>query len=60
MKATDQRSQHMTVIRVIVIARPIQIGGHQADRIKTVLLTQGFAELDTGNLGDCVALVSGL
>jgi hypothetical protein len=39
---------------VVVVARAIEVGGHQADRIKAVLLAQGFAELDAGDLGDGV------
>jgi hypothetical protein len=45
MKAADQGWQHKAVFRVVVIARPIQVGGHQADRIEAVLLAQRFAEL---------------
>ena len=33
----DQRWQHMTVIRVVVVAWSIKIGWHQADRIKAML-----------------------
>ena len=45
---------------MIVIAWPIEVGGHQADRIKAMLLAQSFAELDAGNLGDRIPLIRGL
>jgi len=46
MKATDQRREHVAVFGVIVVARSIEIGGHQADRIKAVLeLKARFAQV---------------
>ena len=38
METANQRGQHMAIVRVIVVARPIEVGGHQADRIKGMLL----------------------
>jgi hypothetical protein len=40
----------MAVGGMIVIARSIEVGGHEADRIKAVLDAQRFAELDPGEL----------
>ncbi len=60
MEAAVQRRQHVAVGGVVVIARPIEIGGHQTDRIKAVLDAQRFRQLDPGNLGDRVPLVGGL
>ena len=57
MKTTDQRRQHMAVGEMIVISRPIEIGRHQADRIKAILLAQGLTEFDAGNFGNRVPLI---
>ena len=46
---TDQRRQNMAICQVIVITGPIEIGGHQTNRIKAMLLSQGF-ELDASDL----------
>ena len=40
MEAADQRRQHVAIGGVVVVARPMEIGGHQADRIKAVLDAQ--------------------
>ena len=50
----------MAVGGVVVVARAVEVGGHQADGIKAVLLAQGAAELDAGDLGGGVPLVGGL
>ena len=60
MEAADEGGQHMAAGGVIVVARPVEIGGHQADGIKAVLAPQGFRELDAGNFGDGVPLVGWL
>ena len=60
MEAADQGRQHMAVFGVVIVARPIQVGGHEADRIEAVLLTQCFAELQARDLGERVPLVRGL
>ena len=60
MEAADERGQHMAVSGVIVVAGPVEIGGHQADGIKAVLTAQGFRELDAGDFGDGVPLIGGL
>jgi len=60
MEAADQGREHMAVFAAVVIARPIQVGGHEADRIKAVLLAQRFAELQARDLGDRIPLIRGL
>ena len=53
VEAADQGREHMAVFRVVVVARPIQVGGQllrrrlrlQADRIEAVLFAQRFAKL---------------
>jgi hypothetical protein len=60
MEAADQGSHHMAVRGVVVITGPIEIGGHQADRIKAVLPAQRLTQLDASDLGDRIPLISGL
>jgi hypothetical protein len=50
----------MAVGGVVIVARPVQIGGHQADGIKAMLLPQRCAKLDAGDLGDRIPLIRGL
>jgi hypothetical protein len=60
MEAADQRRQHVAVGGVLVVARPVEVGGHQADRIKAVLAPQRLTQLDAGDLGDRIPLIRGL
>ena len=60
VEAADQRRQHVTVGGVVVVARPIEIGGHQADGVESVLPAQRLAQLEAGDLGDRIPLVGGL
>ena len=45
---------------MVVITRPLEIGGHQADRSKAVLNAQHLTQLDPGDLGDRIPLIGGL
>ena len=45
---------------LVVVARAVEVGGHQADGIEAVLLAQGAAELDAGDLGGGIPLIGGL
>ena len=60
VKAADQGRQDMAVGGVVVVARAIEIGGHKANSIKTVLKAQGLAKLDAGDLGDRIPRITGL
>lgn len=60
VETTDQGWQHVAVGGVVVVARAIQVGGHQADGIKAVLPAQRLTQLDAGDLGDRVPLIGGL
>ena len=40
----------MAAARGVVVARPLEVGGHQDDGIKAVQLALCFAELYSGNL----------
>ena len=50
----------MAVLQVVVVARPIQVGGHHAGVARAVLRIKAFAQLDAGNLGQGVRLVGWL
>ncbi len=60
VEAADQCWQYVAVGGVVVVARPIEIGGHQADGIKAVLPPQCLTQLDAGDLGDRIPLIGGL
>ena len=47
----------MTVRRMIVVIRSIQIGRHDRNIIRTVLMVQKLTVLKPGNLGKCIGLI---
>ncbi len=51
---------HEAVGVVVVVAKAIQIGGHQADRIEALLAAQGLAQLYASDLGECKSVIYGL
>ena len=59
VEAADHR-RHMAVGGVVVVARPKEDGGNQADGIKAVLPAQNLTEFNAADLGDHVPLVGGL
>src|SRR5215471_20911172 len=48
------------MLGMIVVARSIEIGWHDGDEIRTVLLTKRLYQLDTGDLGHRVPLIGRL
>ena len=50
----------MDIGGMVVITRTIEVGWHEADGIKTMLLAQSLTQLNPGNLGNGVSLVDGL
>ncbi|MDT4839327.1 hypothetical protein FQZ97_731150 [compost metagenome] len=63
VKPADQRWDDVAVFRVVVVARAIEVGGHDAAVVHAVagakLAVVAFAELDAGDLGHGVGLVGG-
>ena len=57
MHLSDERWQHMGVLQVKVVPRPINIGRHCANEIRSVLSRVRLAKFDPGDLGDRVWLV---
>src|SRR5690554_153002 len=53
----DQCRQHMALLQVEIIVRPIKIGGHHGNKIGAVLDIEALAHLEPGNLGDGIGLV---
>ena len=60
MEAADQGSHDMAVGGMVVVAWSVEIGRHQADRIKAVLDSQCLAQFDASDLGDRIPLIGGL
>jgi hypothetical protein len=52
--------QDVRVLRVEVVLRTVEVGGHGRDGVKAVLDAVRLAHLDAGDLGDGVPLVGGL
>src|ERR1700730_7767217 len=50
----------MTILGMVVIARPIQIGGQDGDEITVVLAAIGLAQFNTGNLCNSIPLIGWL
>jgi hypothetical protein len=56
----DQSGNHMTIVGVKSIPRPIQIGRHDRDTIVVVLAALGLAQLDAGDFRHRVEFVGKL
>ena len=56
----DHRRDDMAVLEVVVVPRPVEIGGHQRAVACAVLAVVGLAQLDAGDLGHRIGLVGGL
>lgn len=63
VEPADQRGDDVAVFRVVVVARAIEVGGHDAAVVHAVagakLAVVALAELDAGDLGHGVGLVGG-
>src|SRR5215469_7567269 len=60
MHAANKRRRHMAMLRMIVVARPVQVSWHDRDEICAVLVAIGFDELDTGDLCQRIPLIGWL
>ena len=47
----------MACFQIIIVARPVQIGGHGGDEIAPVLPPVSLAQLDPGNLGNRIPFI---
>ena len=57
MDLTDHGRQHMRGLQIEIIIRPVEVGRHHGDIVRTVLQVVTLAHLDTRYLGDRVRLV---
>jgi hypothetical protein len=57
MEFADERGQHMGVLQVVVVAITIEIRGHHADEIASILVVIRLAEFQPGYLGDGIRFV---
>jgi len=60
VKAADQRSRHVPVLGMIIVARPIEVRRHDRDEIRAMLAAIGLDQLEARDLGDRVPLVGRL
>ena len=63
MELADHGGNDVGVFRVVVVARAVEVGGHDTTVVDAVagavLPVVAFAEFDAGNLGDGVGFVGG-
>lgn len=57
MKLADKRRQNVGVLEIVIVVRPVKIGGHGADKIAAVLAAIGLTHFDAGDLGDGVPFI---
>ena len=57
MEAAYQCGQHMAMFVVVIVVRPVDVGGHYTDEVRAVLTVQELAVLQTGYFGQGVCLV---
>ena len=60
VEPTHHGRQHMAVFRMVVVSRPIQVGGHGTDEVATVLVAVGVAHLEPCDFGNGIGLIGGL
>ena len=57
MNLADHGGQHVGVLEVEIIVRPIEVGGHHGDVVGAVLDVETFTHFQPRNLGDGIGLV---
>ena len=57
MKSADQGGKDMRMRRMIVVIRPVQIGRHDGDKIRTVLAIQKLTIFQSADLCQGISLV---
>lgn len=60
VEVTDERGQDVGVLRVEVVVRAIEVGGHGGDGIEAMLDVVGLAHLDADDLGTAYHPLVGL
>ena len=60
VETPQQSRRNVAVLRMIIVARPVEIGRHHRDEVGAILQPIGFAQFDAGDLGDRVPLIGRL
>ena len=60
MRLADQGGQDVAGLQIVVVARAVQVGGHDRKVPRAVLAVVGPAHFDSRNLGHRVGTVGGL
>jgi hypothetical protein len=55
--AANKRRRHVAMLRMVVVAGPVEVGGHDRNEIGAVLSAVGFDQLDTGDFCQRVPLI---
>ena len=55
METPNQSRKHMGMLRMVIIIGAVEIGGHHADIIRSILPVQVFTIFQPGNLGQAYA-----
>ncbi len=57
VELAQHRGQHVAGVQVEVVARPVQVGGHERQVVGAVFAIETAAHLDAGDLRQCVRAV---
>ena len=57
MEFADHGRQHMASLKIIIVMRPIKIGGHTADEIISILPLKKFTHFQPGNFGNGIGFI---
>ena len=60
MDSSDQRGQHMRILRMKVVVNTIEICGHYAQKLGSMLKIEALTEFNTRNLGQGISSISTL
>ena len=60
VETPHQSRRNVAVVRMIIVAGPIEIGRHHRDKIRAMLQPVRLAQFDAGDLGDRVPLIGRL
>src|SRR5262245_6708706 len=52
-----QRRNDVRTLQVEIVSRPVEVGGHQADSVETVLAAIGLNQLNACDFGDGIPLI---
>ena len=59
-EAAQQRGRDVAVLRIVIVARTVEVGRHRGDEVAAVLPPVRLAQLDARDLGDRIPFVGRL